>query len=680
MNKLYLKIFFCFLIIILLPAQTIPDISNNNSHIRFGCIEDSFGDCCEAPFEVWFDNDNDGLGDPDFPALACMDYAGWVTNNSDLNDNCFSNEIDCADNCDGSWIEDQFGMCCSELQTFWQDLDGDGLGNPNISMEACEEPEGWSSYPVDLMDNCFSNIKDCLRTCDGTAYYDACGVCDDISQNDSTSCVGCMDEEAINYDPDALVDSENCIYPSDHIWHVSVSGSDDTGTGTVENPFETINHTIGVAVTTDTILVHTGTYYENINYSGKNILICSMFYFTDDTSFISLTSIDGGQNGSVVTIENGEDNNAILSGFTLTNGYGNFRDPDGNGVSRHLGGGIYCDGTEPMLEYLIVNGNFAEGGGGIYLGNDSSLILLNSSIINNTVTGYGGGIRCENSNSTFSDLIIKNNSADSKGGGVYIVYSNPFMINSKIIDNSINSWHAGGLYIGHGSDPILQNLLISGNSGEYGGGVSCDTNTNPVFINTTITANVSVYGGGILCILNSNPIFINSILWDNSPQEIYLWDSTNSIALAYSDIQGGEYSIVNYLDNEVNWMEGNIDSDPFFLDINNESFSLSENSPCIDTGTDYFEYQQEILLNLLPEEYEGYNPDMGSIESEFIGLEGDVNHDEDLNVLDIILIVNFILELDNLTDYEQWIGDLNDDGEINILDIIILISLILQGG
>jgi hypothetical protein len=254
------------------------------------------------------------------------------------------------------------------------------------------------------------------------------------------------------------------------------------------------------------------------------------------------------------------------------------------------------------------------------------------------------------------------------------------MINSKIIDNSINSWHAGGLYIGHGSDPILQNLLISGNSGEYGGGVSCDTNTNPVFINTTITANVSVYGGGILCILNSNPIFINSILWDNSPQEIYLWDSTNSIALAYSDIQGGEYSIVNYLDNEVNWMEGNIDSDPFFLDINNESFSLSENSPCIDTGTDYFEYQQEILLNLLPEEYEGYNPDMGSIESEFIGLEGDVNHDEDLNVLDIILIVNFILELDNLTDYEQWIGDLNDDGEINILDIIILISLILQGG
>ena len=52
---------------------------------------------------------------------------------------------------------------------------------------------------------------------------------------------------------------------------------------------------------------------------------------------------------------------------------------------------------------------------------------------------------------------------------------------------------------------------------------------------------------------------------------------------------------------------------------------------------------------------------------------GDMNGDENLNILDIILITNLILE-DNI--YNE-IADLNQDGGINILDIIVLISIIL---
>ena len=51
---------------------------------------------------------------------------------------------------------------------------------------------------------------------------------------------------------------------------------------------------------------------------------------------------------------------------------------------------------------------------------------------------------------------------------------------------------------------------------------------------------------------------------------------------------------------------------------------------------------------------------------------GDINGDNEVNILDIISLVNFILE----NEYEAN-GDLNNDGEINILDIVALVNIIL---
>ena len=55
-------------------------------------------------------------------------------------------------------------------------------------------------------------------------------------------------------------------------------------------------------------------------------------------------------------------------------------------------------------------------------------------------------------------------------------------------------------------------------------------------------------------------------------------------------------------------------------------------------------------------------------------LNGDLNNDNTLNVLDVVLMVNIILD-DNtyLPD-----ADLNLDGAINVLDVINLINLILD--
>ena len=59
-------------------------------------------------------------------------------------------------------------------------------------------------------------------------------------------------------------------------------------------------------------------------------------------------------------------------------------------------------------------------------------------------------------------------------------------------------------------------------------------------------------------------------------------------------------------------------------------------------------------------------------------LEGDINQDGELNVMDIVIIINFILELSNLTNEQYWIADMNNDSIVNIIDIIQIVNVIIE--
>ena len=54
-------------------------------------------------------------------------------------------------------------------------------------------------------------------------------------------------------------------------------------------------------------------------------------------------------------------------------------------------------------------------------------------------------------------------------------------------------------------------------------------------------------------------------------------------------------------------------------------------------------------------------------------IEGDINSDGDINILDITLMINMILS----NTYNEF-SDLNNDGGLNILDIILLVTIILS--
>ena len=57
---------------------------------------------------------------------------------------------------------------------------------------------------------------------------------------------------------------------------------------------------------------------------------------------------------------------------------------------------------------------------------------------------------------------------------------------------------------------------------------------------------------------------------------------------------------------------------------------------------------------------------------------GDINQDDTINVLDVIILVNFILGTEVPDEVESFVSDINGDQIINVLDAIMLVNLILE--
>ena len=319
--------------------------------------------------------------------------------------------------------------------------------------------------------------------------------------------------------------SEDVPFSSTTVWHVTTTGSNSTGDGSEENPFNTIQHGLNSAYNGDTVLVAEGTYLENVLWPAKNGI--TLIGSGEENCII-----DGGSLASVMRFEEDLggiiDTTTLISGFTITNGYAQ------GGYPQNNGGGIYCHESSPTLTNVTISGNLANSGSGVYCWSNSNPIL--------------------------TDVIITGNSTDLYGGGIYC----------------------------YESSPTLTNVTITGNlASDDGGGLYCYDNSGPTLTNVTISNNMaSDAGGGFYCASSSGPILMNSISWNNLPQEIYFFGFYEpcSITVSFSDIQGGEAEIETNGNGTVYWEEGNVNSDPLFCNPGNGDYSLAENSPCVETG------------------------------------------------------------------------------------------------
>ena len=115
----------------------------------------------------------------------------------------------------------------------------------------------------------------------------------------------------------------------------------------------TIQKAIDAASDGDEIIVSPGTYTENIDFKGKDIIVRSRE--PEDPDNVAATILDGGGSGSVVVFQNGETGKARLAGFTITNGSGS--PTTISGYEFIVGGGILVSGGAiPTIENNIIIG------------------------------------------------------------------------------------------------------------------------------------------------------------------------------------------------------------------------------------------------------------------------------------------------------------------------------------
>ncbi|MBU0640405.1 MAG: right-handed parallel beta-helix repeat-containing protein [Planctomycetes bacterium] len=496
-----------------------------------------------------------------------------------------------------------------------------------------------------------------------------------------------------------------------------------TTTLSVPSEYPTIQSAIDATVNGDVAQVADGTYTgegnKNLDFGGKSIELRSVS--GDPTMCV----IDCEGNGRGLYFHNREGPDAVVDGFTITNGkasYGGavhclrshptFRNCSINGNSTTnfaYGGGIYCYMSHPTLSNCTISGNTATSGlargGGVYC-YMSNVTLCNCAINGNSVMGIyatGGGIYCGrsptftnctindnvvigqysagggvycNGDPTFTNCSISANSADIYGGGVNCEGGSATFANCTINTNS-TGYAGGGIYL-YQSSPTLTDCIVSGNSADnHGGGIYCHEASNATLVNCTLAANTAVLGAGVACDsiehLSPNTVALsNCILWDNN---VPIWNNDDSaIILGYCDVQGGWFG------------EGNIDTDPLFVDPANDDYHLAVGSPCIDAGDPAFvaapgetDMDGEYRLwdgDAVP----GARVDMGA--DEFGSYRyGDLNCDGTIDTFDIN---PFILALQGPdyydpvhTDCERMLADINADGVVNGFDIDPYIALLI---
>lgn len=306
----------------------------------------------------------------------------------------------------------------------------------------------------------------------------------------------------------------------------------------VPSQYTTIQAAINAAVNGDTVLVAPGTYFENINFRGKNIVVTGTYYQSGNPQLISSTIIDGStpshiDTASCVIIANHEDSTTVLQGFTLTGGKGTLWDDEHAPGNRYReGGGILIQYSSPTIQNNIIRNNEA----------------IN---ITGAVSAGGGGVRMGDSNPKFYNNIIMLNKG-LYGPGIVLNYSGGTFKNNIVIQNSgATSFGGGGAFWILGTSP----------------------GTSRILENNTILNNTAVTGtGGVLC-LSSIIIIRNNIIRGNSTSQIQL--SGGSVTATYNNVQGG-YSGA-----------GNISDEPLFADSN---YILQGSSPCIDKGDSSVQY------------------------------------------------------------------------------------------
>ena len=135
----------------------------------------------------------------------------------------------------------------------------------------------------------------------------------------------------------------------------------------IPSDYATIQAGINASSDGDTVLVQPGTYNEKIHFNGHNVVLGSRYLTSADSAFIFSTILTWDSTGSIITLQNSENRDAAIIGFTIQN----------NGLHHWYGNGISCYNSSPTISSNIIRNIYGSMGGGIYCSGSDPLIKDN---------------------------------------------------------------------------------------------------------------------------------------------------------------------------------------------------------------------------------------------------------------------------------------------------------------
>ena len=311
------------------------------------------------------------------------------------------------------------------------------------------------------------------------------------------------------------------------ILHISTNGSDESGDGTIENPFLTIQKGIDEANEMDTVYVSNGIYEGGLVISSKSISLIG--------ESREETKINQPISSPQISIIDCQEEITRVENFIIKRG------------SSNDGGGIFSSESIIEVKNVDFSNNFSFDNGAAIKSIASKVVIHNSTFFSNTSEALGGAIFvdpltiCEIYNSSFDNNIalwggaiatigggklliegcnISFNTASGNnsnpdydyptfggGGGIYQEWSDSLEIyNTQILNNTAATGAGGGIAVYLSNDVTIDNIVLNNNSSsgpqDYpsgGGGAAFYRVDNVLFENSIIANNVSNdnSGGGI---------------------------------------------------------------------------------------------------------------------------------------------------------------------------------------